>query len=70
MYDVKEEDLKLTRKKQKRKERNMRFLNPRELFFNFSREKLLKDFWKTTKEEEDYLQSRSSDSDCKIYICW
>ena len=65
-----EEDLRLTRKNQKRKERNSRFLNPRELFLNFRREKLLTDFWKTTKQEEDFLQSRSSDSDCKVLGFW
>ena len=28
---------------------------------------MLKDFWNTTKQEEEYLRNRSSDSDCKSY---
>ena len=31
---------------------------------------MLTDFWKTTKEEEDYLQGRTSDSDCKGLVSW
>ena len=28
---------------------------------------MLKDFWNTTKQEEEYLRNRSSDSDCKSF---
>ena len=62
--------MQLSRKSRKQKEKNSKFLNPRELFLNFRREKMLTDFWKTTKEEEDYLQARSSDSDCKRLGVW
>ena len=63
-----EADFQLNRNKRKLK--NSRFPNPRELFLNFRREKLLTDFWRSTKEEEDYLQRRSSDSDCKRSGSW
>ena len=33
--------------------------------FRFKQEKIIKDFWNTTKQEEEYLRNRSSDSDCK-----
>ena len=39
--------------------------NMRVYIFRFKQEKALKDFWNTTKQEEEYLRSRSSDSDCK-----
>ena len=31
----------------------------------FKQEKVIKDFWSTTKQEEDYLRTRGSDLDCK-----
>ena len=55
----------VAKKTTKKKDRYSKFLSPRELFLNFRREKLLSDFWKTTKEEEAFLQARSSESDCK-----
>ena len=33
----------------------------------FKQEKVLKDFWNTTKQEEDYLRTRGSDLDCKSF---
>ena len=39
------------------------FLNPQELLSKFKQEKLLKDFWTTTKDEEEFLRTRSSDND-------
>lgn len=39
------------------------FLNPQELLSKFKQEKLLKDFWTTTKHEEEFLRSRSSDNE-------
>ena len=34
-----------------------------DLISRFKQEKVLKDFWNTTKQEEEYLRSRSSGSD-------
>ena len=31
----------------------------------FKQEKVINDFWNTTKQEEDYLRTRASDLDCK-----
>ena len=31
----------------------------------FKQEKVIKDFWNATKQEEDYLRTRGSDLDCK-----
>ena len=39
------------------------FLTPQELLSKFKQEKLLKDFWTTTKDEEEFLRTRSSDND-------
>ena len=51
------------KKLQKKTNKKKIFLNPQELLSKFKQEKLLKDFWTTTKHEEEFLRSRSSDTD-------
>ena len=53
-------------KKIKKSKKKKIFLNPQELLAKFKQEKLLKDFWTTTKQEEEFLRSRSSESECKL----
>lgn len=41
------------------------------IFHRFKQEKILKDFWNTTKQEEEFLRTRGSDTDCKsISLRW
>ena len=64
-----EEETKTNKKKVKGKKipkktkKKKIFLNPQELLSKFKQEKLLKDFWTTTKDEEEFLRTRSSDND-------
>ena len=62
--ETKNDQKKVKGKKIAKKTKKKRiFLNPQELLSKFKQEKLLKEFWTTTKDEEEYLRSRSSDND-------
>jgi len=60
--DVEDNEDKNDSSKKKTKKRKM-FQSASQLFSRFKQEKILKDFWTTTKQEEEFLRTRGSDTD-------